>query len=376
MNGKHRGFWKRTWPVLFFILIASLCVFLDRAHFMIWLPFGRWLLLWTLLLPGMLIGGLRAWAQIRKTSHAPLISIASYLVAGGAGGLGLLGGLFWTGMFEIREAYETNPLATISIGALLGMLLKNDFLTAFSEQAHNQSDSTRNSFSKTEQKFLKKAGILGIIAGLALQWTPVLAMLPGAANLLFVPIYGTMIMISVTFDLFLGLPLAQGAEVLTMRVTQPCLILWRFRTILCQHCFRYTVPLRSRYVNGTRYCEHCESEVEDTRDPGRLIFVFGIVLDKPAHIRQFLLSNPDVTTRTMPFDVSEVYIDTKTCNLILLERFITHILNYPPKHGISSVTIFYQGMLDNLGDHLKNVLCNNFVKLHQISHKYETASIA
>jgi hypothetical protein len=76
--------------------------------------------------------------------------------------------------------------------------------------------------------------------------------------------------------------------------------------------------------------------------------------------RVFLLINPDVVQRTFPIEVSEVYIDTATCDRNLLERFITYIVNYPPTRGVQSVHILCKGELDELGANLKNALHNNF----------------
>lgn len=139
----------------------------------------------------------------------------------------------------------------------------------------------------------------------------------------------------------------------------PLLSLLRFKTILCNHCLRYTHPLWSRYIRGNRYCEHCYEEVEWTKAPGNLIFTFGN-FQQHREGRVFVLSNPDLERKEQPVDVSEVYIDTQTSEIYLLEQFITYIINYPPTHGVRSVRIFYRGDLDNLGKNLRNALQNNF----------------
>jgi hypothetical protein len=79
-----------------------------------------------------------------------------------------------------------------------------------------------------------------------------------------------------------------------------------------------------------------------------------------------VLTNPEVEWREQPLNVLEVYIDTDSTYRELLERFITFIINYPPKHGVKSVKIFYKGDLDNLGENLKNALRNTFDKIEQI----------
>lgn len=165
----------------------------------------------------------------------------------------------------------------------------------------------------------------------------------------------------------------------------PLLILLRFKTIICSNCLRYTERLHARYETGIRYCEHCRQEVEWTHNPGKVIFTFG---DFPleADDRVFIVpsdfafgnaqpetesgiffrSKFDIEHREQPIDVSEVYIDTKTADPRLPERFITFMVNYPPKHGLRSVQIFYRGKLDDLGNNLKNALRNNCEDVKQI----------
>jgi hypothetical protein len=83
--------------------------------------------------------------------------------------------------------------------------------------------------------------------------------------------------------------------------------------------------------------------------------------------RFFFRSQLDLDQRPRPVDVSEVYIDIKTCDPHLIERFITYILHDPPEHGLQSVQIFYRGELDELGENLKNALRNNFEMLKRLT---------
>lgn len=170
----------------------------------------------------------------------------------------------------------------------------------------------------------------------------------------------------------------------------PLLILVRFKTIICGNCLRYTLPLKSRYDAGLRYCEHCHTKVEQTNEPGKVIFLFGQFSEfqlqelQSRDKRRFILLNPtfgdtrqkpenklffrstvDLDREERPVDVSEVYIDTKTSDQRLVERFITYIVNYPPTGGIGSVQIFYHGEMTDLGDNLNNALRNNFVYLEK-----------
>ena len=43
------------------------------------------------------------------------------------------------------------------------------------------------------------------------------------------------------------------------------------------------------------------------------------------------------------------------------------MVNHPPKGGLKSVEVFYQGDLDDLGDNLKNALQNTFVQIEKLS---------
>ncbi len=140
----------------------------------------------------------------------------------------------------------------------------------------------------------------------------------------------------------------------------------RFSTIICGHCYRYIEPVQSQYEKGKRYCKQCQSELPFTDDPGKVIVTFGNV-PRPAGQRLFILENPDFEHIDHRTDVSEVHFDPASVDSILLERFITYILNSPPKYGLQSVQIFYQGELDNLGKHLKNALQNNFECVERIT---------
>lgn len=82
--------------------------------------------------------------------------------------------------------------------------------------------------------------------------------------------------------------------------------------------------------------------------------------------RVFICSNPGFSSAGRGVDVSEVYIDTKTCESHRLERFVTYMVHSPPTHGLQSVQIFYWGELDDLGDNLKNALQNNFIRIEEI----------
>lgn len=161
------------------------------------------------------------------------------------------------------------------------------------------------------------------------------------------------------------LPIEWGLARIISSVMTPLIILLKFKTIICNNCLRYTRPLMSKYNNGIRYCERCRKEVEFTKDPGEVFLMFGNVALQPEG-RVFMLSDPDFEQRTKFIEISRVYIDTKTCDKRLLERFITYIINYPPERGIQAVQILYRGEFDDLGANLKNALRNNFAQIEKI----------
>jgi hypothetical protein len=186
-------------------------------------------------------------------------------------------------------------------------------------------------------------------------------------------------------------PAIRGAERLA-GVFTPFLSLLHYHTILCSHCLRYSSPFQSRYAKGKRYCEHCAEPVESTSIPGHVILTFGAF--SPTELqaiedrrqRVFLRENPIFGTipanpetgiflssthasehGKQPIDVSEVYLDPMTCISEHIERFITYIVNHPPKNGIQSIRIFHRGQLEYLGKALANALYNNFPQIHKMA---------
>lgn len=196
----------------------------------------------------------------------------------------------------------------------------------------------------------------------------------GGIGIAAVPIVMGVVLIAIMFNNVVPL-IVNFIGRIVFALISPLLILVRYKTILCNHCLRYTSPLNSTHRLGVRYCEHCQRDVEYTHDPGKVIFTFGNILLNPSG-RVFLLSNPDVEQQEQPVDVSEVYLDPKTCDRRLVERFITYILHYPPRHGRQFVQLFSTGKLDDLGANLKNVLQNNFEHIEKFQIDEQRAGTA
>jgi hypothetical protein len=139
----------------------------------------------------------------------------------------------------------------------------------------------------------------------------------------------------------------------------PLISLLRFKIVICPGCLRYTYPMKSAYEHGKRFCEHCQKEVERTTTFQKLIFQFGTVSLKP-NKDNLVLANPGVQLMNFYVDVGEIQIDMQTYNPRKLEQFIIYITNYPPKHGLKSIRVFYHGNLDEIEPNLRNVLQNTF----------------
>lgn len=200
---------------------------------------------------------------------------------------------------------------------------------------------------------------LGISTGTLTEasWDAIVGGMVGVvAGMLIGIFYGTLVVL----ELILARMLGWWMYVL---LKSPLLLLV-FKTIVCQTCLRFTFPLRSRYDTGIRYCEHCGNPVDFTRIPGSVVATFGNV-PPPSGKRLFVLSDPDFEEKEQPIDLAEVCLDPATTDKRLFERFLTYIVNYPPKDGVASIRIVYQGKLAALGDHLKNALRNTFTQIEE-----------
>jgi hypothetical protein len=308
----------------------------------------------TILLPGIMMGMNHSLKHVYGYSFDFLFGYSKKQVMGvlpmsilGAGICGIIAGLFGLEFvyFKHISEIEFDTIATpISIGGVFG-LLNVSFVNGFRWFVGEEIIKRYIRWAYRVASWIT-GGIVGWLFG----------------NLLLGVLAGVLIDKSVGVLVY---GYAMMAFPIVVRTTMPYFILRRFSTIICQNCLRYTQPLKSHYEYGIRYCELCEQAVEWAKDPGKVVLTFGD-LSLKLNGRVFMLSNPDFEQKDHRIDVSEVYIDTKTCDRRLFERFITYIINYPPKDGLQSVQIFYQGELDALGDNLKNTLLNNFEQVKHI----------
>ncbi len=139
---------------------------------------------------------------------------------------------------------------------------------------------------------------------------------------------------------------AHGEEVLDLGLPQDKMI------VIAQ-------MLRTLAAYTTGAAEDKESTIKVFRGSCTVIVAFGDIHPK-ADDTEFLLANPDFERQERTLEITKVFIETKTCGSLLLERFITYIVNHPPEDGLQSIQILYQGDLDDLGANLSNALRNTF----------------
>ncbi len=342
---------------------------------------------------GSLVGGLIA-SEALSINEQYLTIIAGIFIGGGLAGLhaatvwllastsrfncGLVGsgiGMFLGGIAGVIAAFTgAGILDNDTFGLILFFLSLVGGLILGVVLGSRYGESSAGSLAVEISSAMLLCGIAGGLFGL---FEDGMGAAIGCAlfGLFLGKILGASILIVLLIANFLGL--------ITCGIFTPLLIRQRFATIICSSCFRYTQPFKSQYETGIRYCEHCHSKVEQTSEPGKVIFIFGQFSEfqlqqlQSGSKRIFLFLNPtfgekraqglffhsstvDLDQKECPIDVSEVYIAPKTCNPRLLERFITYIINYPPEHGIRNIKLFYSEELDDLGKYLKNALRNNF----------------
>jgi hypothetical protein len=324
---------------------------------------------------------------IRAQKHRGVLSS----IRGGAGIDGVIGALgiipasvFFTGILSVMagitmaivvaEGELTEPLLLpfLGIASALTGLTSIGVLWKFRARAHGVGDFLA----------LMIGGIPGVILGAGSGWV-----FTGLSGVLTGVCYGLLLGILYGIVAFCMALLALSIGLVIDKFLFPVLALLFMQqyTVICANCLRYTEPMKSRYDKGKRYCEHCQAAVERTPITGKVIFVFGNFSLQPGK-RQFICENPTfglvqadiegklffrsrvtLDQREQPVDVSEVYIDASSCEPHLIERFLTFIVNFPPKKGIHSVRIFHRGELDDLGVNLKNALHNTFSSVSPVA---------
>jgi len=135
--------------------------------------------------------------------------------------------------------------------------------------------------------------------------------------------------------------------------------------VICEGCLQYSHPDHAHYEHGGRYCEHCGREILPTTTWAMLAFAFGTPLPEVSP-DVLVVANPQVDRVNHPLDVAELYIDTTTCDHYRLEQCVTHLLTYPPCGGVQGVRIVHSGELQQLGDHLHNVIRKTFTQIEPI----------
>lgn len=306
----------------------------------------------TLLLPGLIIGLNHAFKHVYGVSNDVLCGYTPRRVMGlipasilGLGMCSVVGGLFGVEFAYWGDSADPNPVLLLmklsAVFGLLNVVVVNGWLWLLVSRKEEPS-------TKQLRRIYRIASyVAGALTGFIFgkQWG-----LVGGIVLGF--IVGKSVGVLVYGYAMLAFPIA-------VRIIMPIIILIRFATIICNRCLRWTEVLKARYEHGVRYCEFCDQPVENTKDPGRVVLIFGN-LQIQRQGRVFLLANPDFEHKEHRIDLSDVYIDTPTCDRRLFERFITYVLNFPPRDGLAAIQVFYRGALDELGTNLANTLRNNF----------------
>ncbi len=299
--------------------------------------------------------------------------IAELMISGGM--FGISNGLLWLALVTYGEASEAYLLYAMSIGGILGSLLIGGFRMARGiTRRFADKIAERLGYRFTIDETVRTLGGMsfGVLVGGSTMAIGLRAGGGGDLGLFGDILGGVIFAVFLLFWLY-GMGIGLGVCLILLVVKRIgnmvyagyIVLVSREKMIICGKCLRYTHPLHGRYEHGNRFCEHCQQEVERTKERGKVIVTFDYPLT--ANGREFILSTPEFEQQEHPIEVSIVYLNTNSCDYRLFERFITYILNYPPTNGAQSIQIRYTGMLDNLGENLKNVLQNTFYHVEQIS---------
>lgn len=339
----------------------------------IWVIF-IWILGGAILLSSILDGAILPLNKLFGSDTKTLSSISLYFVIISI--CCFLGGLTAYLLFKIGLFHE----ASINLGILIGNIVGITISTISVVNNINSNISIRDYINSNSNVINEKVGNIGAIVGAFVGVILIQGWINGTIGnigIIITLVIGAVIGVIVgwivgnifsSIGSFIILIIGGIVFFISMvfsKLLNSLFIILEFRMIVCNNCLRYSKPFESSYNNGTRYCEHCSKAVDRTKNPGKVIFTFGDYQVKK-NIRNFILVNPDFKSKEEPIDVSEVYIDTKTCDKILLERFITYIHNYEPNKGRQYIQIFIKGNQNDIGGHLNNLIKNNFKNIWKI----------
>jgi hypothetical protein len=310
---------------------------------------------------GSIVGGIHK--TIEKTTGKDFLileSIGVYLIFEFC--YGITGGFIWLLLAKIKLVAEGRVIWGVLVGEIVG-----SFIFLLSMQFSHREEPRNVRMLECGWSGMLVGIIVGLVVGSIVTKFRIFI---GGITVLSCLVAGILTGISLNFIRFS-----------TIFIMPPVILLLGHCKIMCNTCLRYSNPLQAKYDLGIRRCEHCNQIMENTKECGKVIFTFGNYHIKQGGrkfilfnsnltkgTRKFVLENPDFEKKEAPIDVSEIYIDTKTADKHLVERFITHIRNYPPRYGLDSVRIFYRGQLDDLG-YLKNSILNNFRKARELKLK-------
>ncbi|MBN1409233.1 MAG: hypothetical protein JW969_00215 [Spirochaetales bacterium] len=121
-----------------------------------------------------------------------------------------------------------------------------------------------------------------------------------------------------------------------------------------------------KFGSGRRFCKFCGSSLTEDGPYITLKCFFGDRYAGETTGGEYLLENPEVSDRTQIMDLSSIVIDTATADRLKLERFITFIINFPPKTRLRKLPVYYIGELDTLGEPTRNLVVNTFGNIREL----------
>jgi hypothetical protein len=143
-------------------------------------------------------------------------------------------------------------------------------------------------------------------------------------------------------------------------------IVIRFQETICEHCYRYSRPLKAEYRHGRMLCEKCGNEIAFTRQRGMVILVYGDypLEDDEARMRSFEFRDPDFSEAHDPMDVTTICIDAASADPLLIESAIIYLRESAQlSKGIESIEIRCRGDLKSLGANTANIIKTNFINI-------------
>lgn len=147
-------------------------------------------------------------------------------------------------------------------------------------------------------------------------------------------------------------------------IAQPLIILLVYCKTLCRSCLCFSKPLDSKYQNGHRFCEKCNSEITDNIIDRLVVILDDQNLGRRYASNIFVTPAAAIVDKNTYVDVTDFCVDnsllTKDENYQLqIDSLMRYLINYPPRAGIKSVKVYTSGK-EEMPEHLKRQIDNYF----------------